>query len=47
MRLFIMAVEKLLGKRASGVGFAEVKALLLEVIETPIVTVKAQGCHVV
>jgi len=39
--LFIATVEELLGERVSRVGFAEVKTLLLEATETPIITVKA------
>jgi len=41
MRLFITTVEELLGEGVSRDGFAEVKALLLEAIETPIVAGKA------
>jgi len=40
MRLFITTVEELLGERVSGDGLVEVKTLLLEAIETPIVTGK-------
>jgi len=40
MRLFITTVEELLGGRFSGDGLVEVKTLLLEAIETPIVTGK-------
>jgi len=40
VREFIATVEELLGEHIPGDGFAELKALLLKAIETPIVTIK-------
>ena len=39
LKLFITMVENLLGEDRVGEGFAEVKTLLLKVIETPTATV--------
>ena len=41
LRRFVAMVETSLGEGSAGEGFAEVKTLLLEVIEIPFVTVKA------